>query len=403
MARAERRAWAVILGFIGVASNYDGSAWGLEGVDPCRDRPFKRWYAEVAHLAKVIDGVIRPFYNDHFAMTDEQRELYAADDVLEKHNPCALQVKNAYKVKPNPGSCTAVMKGLSKCHRGDPSCGQNFLERSTVSLECLMVKAAHLLDGDPLIDYEGQMTVYSSATPFYNRTYAMLRFVEDSATFEAKNFFFQSVRKFAKLLALGYRFPYPVTLSGAICETSEVGAQSIASEIEQAGEVIDKKIRSFYALSPSDRLACAADELMWEGDECVAEIKKYYSSRDDEGDCGAYFIAASGRCGLDKTGAFDFAECLVVIQYMISGTECFITRLARDAAADFTSYSDEEVGGFFAFKEEYEYGLEGGWLAALEQCRELPKEGRKALQTLFKACKRLEQLCTFGCPNLGYA
>ena len=155
-------------------------------------------------------------------------------------------------------------------------------------------------------------------------------------------------------VACHYELSYPITFSGAICEKG-FRAENYAKQLETAGSEVGELLRYFFAQSKDEQRWCATDEAMWEADNCGADIRKQYVKRQDPGDCTAHFNAATGRCVAKDPDrgerAFDFGQCAEALEAMRNGIECYLTRLARDAASGFTTYDGEEMlGGLSEFR-----------------------------------------------------
>ena len=152
-----------------------------------------------------------------------------------------------------------------------------------------------------------------------------------------------------------------------MCEKERRPINPIGAEVERAGSAVASLLRQFYALPKEDRVLCATDDVMWEVDDCAAEIKKSYRKKEDPGNCTAYFTAATGRCKRSASGRFDFDGCEMALVSMRDGVECYITRLARDSARDFSTYEDDNMlGGLKTFEKEYNRCVSGDWVQELE-------------------------------------
>ena len=347
----------------------------------------------IARFAKFVDY---KWYNVH----PEELEKFANKELLQRVNPCALHVINEYKDKPGMGDCTRFFMKVKKCSDDDAKCAKSAVKHYLSSLTCYTIDFAHFLAGDAL---EGESTApFSSPFPtriMHNKT-KLLKYVEESASVESKEQIFEMLRNLTKLLALGYDVGYPIILSGAICENADLMGLSLAQEVEEAGPAIANKIAQFFELSKEDQVECTDEELMWEYNECGAEIKKSYCKKADPGDCTAHYLAATGKCRHNADGEFDYDVCLVALGELRKGVECYVTRLARDAMSGFTTYdSDKEMGGTAPFERDHKACLADGWLSELEADPEQPADVRKWIDKVYRSYKRLDTVGAFACEE----
>ena len=371
--------------------------------DPCRDRPFKDWYREMMHLNKTWDRVVFPLYLSKVeSMTPEEQRQYIDEKLLREVNPCALQVLNECRDKPDPGPCTQFVINLPRCDKADRVCASHIWEQIMLLVECNNVRFTHLATGVVSSELEEHMAVeVPMAVDVSDKAFKSLRRLEQSLSMEQKTQLFQLLQNSNKLEALHHDIRYPITLSGAICEKEREEEEVQTAEwLEAAGGAVGKVLRRFYALPKEDRVWCATDDVMWEVDDCAAEIKKSYRRRQDPGDCTAHFNAATGKCKHSAGKAFDFESCMTGLAAMRDGIECYITRLARDSARDFTTYDDDKMlGGLSTFEDEYNRCVSGGWVRELEAAAEAMERDdvKRRMRDVYLSCKRLDAIAAFGC------
>ena len=388
--------WSLLPGLEGGGADADSAPDG----DPCRDRPFKNWAAEIVSLGATILAFTNHFDNDWYKVRPELREKFADKELLQRVNPCALHIINEYKDKPGMGDCTRFFMKVKKCREGDAKCAKNAVEHYLSSMMCYTIDFAHFLNGDRLEEEKTDLL----ASPFpismmHNKTKS-LKYVEDSASLENKKRIFKALQNLAKLVALGYDVGYPIILSGAVCENADLRGLSLAPEVEEAGPAIANKIAQFFELSKEDQVECTDEELMWEYNECGQEIKKSYGRKADPGDCTAHYLAATGKCRHNADGEFDYNICLMALGELRKGVECYVTRLARDAMSGFTTYdSDKEMGGTALFERDHYACLADGWLSELEADPEQPAEVRTWIDKVYRSYKRLDTVGAFGCEE----
>ena len=369
--------------------------------DPCEDRPFKSWFAELMFLENSMIRVSKFFKNDWRHITPEYIAQYASREVLERVNPCALHLLDKYKDEPGMGDCTRFFIKMRRCGDGDEDCANYVVNKLYLTLKCYIIGYAHFLNGDSIggsIEEDFFLSPFQHEL-FYKKSYE-LDTVEHSASKANKQKAFKMAQNIVKFFALGFDFRYPITLSGAICEVEDLTGKLLARQLENQGAPIAHKIRLFFEMSKDDQVECAVDELMWEFNECAAEIKKSYGKRTDPGDCTAHYVTATGKCRKHPDGEFDYNACLAALVEMRKGVECYVTRLARDAVSGFTTYaSDDERGGTATFEKEHNACVAGGWLVELEADTELPGEVWAWIEKVYRSYKRLDTVGAFACEE----
>ena len=375
-----------------------------EAEDPCADRPFKRWGKEMMHLFETSVTVAMPRYLSTVDEVSKAERLQILEEKLPKVNPCAYRIVKESQTVQDPELCRHLLPTVDKCDDEDNECAEDVLEQMVGLLECIELSVSYHSMGVASSIREESVAAHMSLTvKMLREKLTILVKAEHLLNMEQKTRLFEQIRRVVKLYAYHNEFSYPVTFSGAICEKG-LRTKNYSKRLETAGSDVGELLRHFFAQSKDEQRWCATDEAMWEADNCSADIQKEYEKRQDPGDCTAYFNAATGGCVKDTDegeGAFDFGQCAEALEAMRNGMECYLTRLARDAASGFTTYDDDKMfGGLWSFEEEYNKCVSGGWLTDLEEVAAAKKGDPDVVQRLrevYIMYKRLDALATFGC------
>ena len=188
--------------------------------------------------------------------------------------------------------------------------------------------------------------------------------VEHLLNLEQKTRIYELIRQICQTsVAYHNEFSYPITLSGAICEKG-LRTKNYSKRLDKAGSDVGELLRHFFAQSKDEQRWCATDEAMWEVDNCSADIKR--SMRRGRTQETAPHTstprraAASPRTQTEEKGLLILESAREALEAMRNGMECYLTRLARDAASGFTTYDDEKkFEGLWSFEEEYEKCVSG--------------------------------------------